>query len=183
MTDAPNPLFAQAAVLLVAGSASDLDLVLEAQETLDSLGIPSTIRIVSAHRTPELAAACASNAEKDGFRVIIAFAGLAAHLAGVTAAHTQLPVIGVPRGVGPLQGVDAALASLQMPPGTPVATVAIDGARNAALLAARMLGIAHPELRDRLRELAELQRERYAPEKVQAQIEARMRARRAKNSE
>jgi 5-(carboxyamino)imidazole ribonucleotide mutase len=167
----------------MAGSSSDLDLVLEAQETLEGLGIPSAIRIVSAHRTPEMAAECATQAEPEGFQVIIAFAGLAAHLAGVTAAHSRLPVIGVPCGVGPLHGLDAALATLQMPPGTPVATVAIDGARNAALLAARILGIAYPEVRERLSELAEQQRARYTPERTEAEIKKRMRAKPAKKSE
>jgi 5-(carboxyamino)imidazole ribonucleotide mutase len=180
MTGVSQQLFPEATVLLMAGSPSDLDFVLEAQETLEGLGIPSAIRIVSAHRTPELAAECATNAEKDGFQVIIAFAGLAAHLAGVTAAHSRLPVIAVPRDVGPLRGVDAALASLQMPPGTPVAAVAIDGARNAALLAARILGVAHPEIRDRLSQLAEKQRARYAPEKIEAQIKEQIRSRQAK---
>ena len=180
MTTADGPLFSQAAVLLIAGSPSDLDLVLDAQETLESLGIPSAIRVLSAHRTPDLAAECAANAEKDGFQVIIAFAGLAAHLAGVTAAHSLLPVIGVPCGVGALKGVDAALASLQMPPGTPVAAVAIDGARNAALLAARILGVAKPEIRGRLLELLDREREKYAPEKIEAKIAERMRARAAK---
>ena len=127
------------AVLLMAGSPSDLDCILECQATLEELEIPSSIRIVSAHRTPDATADCARNAEKDGFSVLIAFAGLAAHLAGVAAAHTALPVIAVPLAVGPLRGMDAALASLQMPPGTPVAAVAIDGAQNAALLAARIL--------------------------------------------
>ncbi len=180
MDSSPTP---QAQVLLLGGSSSDLDVILEAQETLDALGIGSVIRIVSAHRTPELAAECAANAEKDGFAVLIAFAGLAAHLAGVAAARTRLPVIAVPRAVGPLRGVEAALASLQMPPGTPVAVVAIDGAQNAALLAARILGVAQPEIRDRLSALDEQRRARYAPEKLEAEIQARRRARQAKKSE
>jgi len=177
MSKKSSPTFPQPVVLLLAGSASDLDLVLECQETLDGLGLPNTIRVVSAHRTPELAADCASRAEEEGFQVLIAFAGLAAQLAGMTAAHTRLPVIGVPRAVGPLQGIDAVLACLQMPPGTPVGVVAIDGARNAALLAARILGVAHPEVRDRLSELAERDRARYAPEKIEAEIKQRAHAR------
>ena len=177
MTEKPRPAFSQPVVLLLAGSTSDLDLVLDCRETLDALGIPNTIRIVSAHRTPEAAAECASGAEKDGFQVLIAFAGLAAQLAGMAAAHSRLPVIGVPRAVGPLQGVDAALASLQMPAGTPVAVVAIDGARNAALLAARILGVAQPELRERLSQLAERERARYASDKVEAEIKERERVR------
>jgi 5-(carboxyamino)imidazole ribonucleotide mutase len=182
MTEKPRPAFSQPVVLLLAGSTSDLDLVLDCRETLDALGIPNTIRIVSAHRTPEAAAECASGAEKDGFQVLmlIAFAGLAAQLAGMAAAHSRLPVIGVPRAVGPLQGVDAVLASLQMPPGTPVAVVAINGARNAALLAARILGVAQPELRERLSQLAERERARYASDKVEAEIKERERARHGK---
>ncbi|MFQ5513348.1 MAG: 5-(carboxyamino)imidazole ribonucleotide mutase [Myxococcota bacterium] len=183
MSDEPRPQSPTARVLLLGGSPSDLDLMLDAQETLDELGLGSRLRIVSAHRTPEEAAATAANAEKDGFGVLIAFAGLAAHLAGVTAAHTRLPVIAVPRAVGPLHGIEAALASLQMPPGTPVATVAIDGARNAALLAARILGVDRPDLRDRLSELAKRDRERYAEDRIKDLIRERIRARRSQKRE
>ena len=167
-------------VLLLCGSPSDLDLVLDSSEVLESLGIQAEIRVVSAHRTPDEAAACARGAELEGFEVIIAYAGMAAHLAGVVAAHTQLPVIGVPVSAGALGGVDAALSTLQMPPGTPVASVAIDGARNAALLAARILGAAHPELRERLREIAEHDRERYRPERIEDEIQRRLRARKSR---
>ena len=160
-------------VLLLAGSPSDLDLVLTSQETLEALEIGSEIRVQSTHRTPDALLESARGAEKQGFSVIIAFAGMAAHLAGVAAAHTRLPVIAVPVRSGPLQGVDAALASLQMPAGTPVATVAVDGARNAALLAARILGIADSAIRDRLSRLAERDRERYAPERIEAEIARR----------
>lgn len=160
-------------VLLLAGSPSDLDLVLTCQETLESLEIGSEIRVQSAHRTPDLVADSTRNAEKEGFSVIVAFAGMAAHLAGVAAAHTRLPVIAVPVRSGALQGIDAALASLQMPPGTPVATVAVDGARNAALLAARILGVGEPAIRDRLSRLIERDRERYAPERIEAEIARR----------
>ena len=160
-------------VLLLAGSPSDLDLVLTCQETLESLEIGSEIRVQSAHRTPDLVADSARNAEKEGFSVIVAFAGMAAHLAGVAAAHTRLPVIAVPVRSGALQGIDAALASLQMPPGTPVAAVAVDGARNAALLAARILGVGDPAIRDRLSRLSERDRERYAPERIEAEIARR----------
>ncbi len=160
-------------VLLLAGSPSDLDLVLTCQETLESLEIGSEIRVQSAHRTPDLVADSTRNAEKEGFSVIVAFAGMAAHLAGVAAAHTRLPVIAVPVRSGALQGIDAALASLQMPPGTPVAAVAVDGARNAALLAARILGVGDPAIRDRLSRLIERDRERYAPERIEAEIARR----------
>ncbi len=166
-------------VLLVSGSASDLDLVLQCQEMLEELEIPSDIRVVSAHRTPDAAAETARNAEKEGFEVIIAFAGMAAHLAGVAAAFSRLPVIAVPIAVGAIQGVDAALASLQMPPGTPVAAVAINGSKNGALLAARILALADPELRDRLNRHTEKERERYAPDRIAAEIERRRQERHA----
>ncbi len=166
-----------AQVLLLVGSPSDLDHPLKSEETLEELGITSGIRVLSAHRTPDAAVACVQAAEADGFRVIIAFAGMAAHLAGVAAAHTRLPVIAVPLSVGPLAGIDAALASLQMPPGTPVAAVAIDGARNAALLAARILGVADAKIRSRLSELAEKDASRYEPKRIRAEVERRRRAR------
>ncbi len=168
-----EPLFDRAVVLLLAGSPSDLGLVLDCEAVLGELGLPSEIRVVSAHRTPDLAAEAAESAEKRGFLVLIAFAGMAAHLAGVAAAHTRLPVIGVPLRSGALSGLDAALASLQMPPGTPVAAVAIDGARNAALLAARMIGLHEPRVRERLSHLAERERERYDPERIRSEIERR----------
>ena len=158
------------------GSPSDLDLVLSCERTLNALEISSEIRVASAHRTPDVAAEHARSAEKQGFSLVITFAGMAAHLGGVAAAHTRLPVIQVPVDSGPLHGVDAALASLQMPPGTPLAAVAIDGAQNAALLAARMLALARPELRDRLSRHEEQARARYAPEAIASQIEARRRA-------
>jgi 5-(carboxyamino)imidazole ribonucleotide mutase len=160
-------------VLLLAGSPVDLDVAFQAEETLNELRIPNRLRVVSAHRTPDAAVECAQNAEAEGFGVIIAFAGLAAHLAGVTAAQSLLPVIGVPCGVGPLQGVDALLATLQMPSGTPVATVAIDGAKNAALLAARILALGDPDLRKRLDGLRERDRERYRPDRIEAELKRR----------
>ena len=168
------------AVLLIAGSPSDLDLVLNTQEVLDRLEIRNEIRVQSAHRTPEALALSASNAERDGFDVVIAFAGMAAHLAGVCAAHTLLPVIAVPIASGPLSGVDAALASLQMPPGTPLAAVAIDGSRNAALLAARILAIRDPGLREKLRAVAAEDLERYDEASIASEIEKRKQERRSK---
>jgi 5-(carboxyamino)imidazole ribonucleotide mutase len=164
-------------VLLLAGSPSDLEHVLDAEETLSGLGIPTRVRVLSAHRTPEAATGCVAGAEREGFGVIIAFAGLAAHLAGVSAAHTMLPVIGVPLSGGPLGGLDAALATLQMPNGAPVGAVSIDGGRNAALLAARILALGHPELRERLAALAERARERYAPERIEQELEKRRKER------
>jgi 5-(carboxyamino)imidazole ribonucleotide mutase len=166
---------AQAKVLLLAGSPSDLDLVLEAEALLEELGIASQIRVASAHRTPELVAEAAGSAETDGYSAIVAFAGLAAHLAGVAAAHSALPVIGVPLSVGPLGGLEAALATLQMPPGTPVAAVAIDGARNAALLAARIIALGYPDVRKRLSERAERETARYAPDRIAEEIRKRSR--------
>ena len=164
-------------VLILCGSPGDLDLALTSKEVLEDLGIDGEIRVLSAHRTPDETARCARGAEREGFSVVIAFAGLAAHLAGVVAAHTLLPVIGVPVGSGPLRGIDAALATLQMPPGTPVATVAIDGARNAALLAGRIVSVGYAGVRERLAEVAARDRERYSPDRVEAEIQKRMRAR------
>lgn len=164
-------------VLLVCGSPNDLDPVLDCRDALAELEIESEIRVVSAHRTPDLANEAIRKAEADGFAVIVAFAGLTAHLAGAAAAHSRLPVIGVPLAVGPLGGADAALATLQMPPGAPVAAVAINGARNAALLAARILGVADPAVRERLSALAERERERYAPARIEEEIRRRTESR------
>ncbi len=169
--------FTHPVVLLLAGSVSDLDLVLDCEDVLRELEIPAKIRVLSAHRTPEETATCVASAQKDGFEVLIAFAGLSAHLAGMAAAHCLLPVIAVPRAVGPLNGIDATLASLQLPPGTPAAAVAIDGAKNAARLAARILGGAHPQIRERLVRRAQQDRARYAPEKIEAEIAKRRKAR------
>ncbi len=177
MTQATKPPDAGPRVLLMAGSPSDLDLVLSAQDVLEELGIASDIQILSAHRTPDAANQCIRKAEANGFQVIVAFAGMTAHLAGAAAAQSRLPVIGVPLSVGALAGVDAALATLQMPPGAPVAAVGIDAARNAALLAARILGVGFPAIRDRLSALAERERARYAPDAIAAEIEKRQQSR------
>ena len=160
-------------VLILCGSPSDLDLALDCESTLDELGIASAIRVLSAHRTPDATVECVKNADKDGVGVLITLAGLSAHLAGVAAAHTLLPVIGVPLAVGPLNGVDALLASAQMPPGTPVATVGLNRAENAALLAARILSISRPELREALERKAARDRERYEPERIRSELEKR----------
>lgn len=169
-----------ASVLLVCGSPNDLELVLDCEEALAELGIGAQVRVLSAHRTPDETAEAAKNAEKEGFRAIIAFAGMSAALAGVAAAHTLLPVIGVPCASGPLAGVDAALSTLQMPPGTPVAAVAVNGTRNAALLAARILALGDPELRQRIAQRAADDRKRYEPETVNADLAKRRAARKAK---
>ncbi|MDR0928430.1 MAG: 5-(carboxyamino)imidazole ribonucleotide mutase [Oscillospiraceae bacterium] len=141
------------AVAIVMGSDSDLPVVLPGIKTLQGLNIPYTVRVLSAHRTPDAAAAFARGAREAGFGVLIAAAGKAAHLAGALAAHTTLPVIGIPVKSSTLDGLDALLSTVQMPSGIPVATVAIDGAQNAALLAAEMLAIADGALAERLQAL------------------------------
>lgn len=123
------------------GSDSDLPVVSKAADTLKSLGIPFEMHIFSAHRTPEEAKEFSVNARKNGFGAIIAAAGMAAHLAGAIAANTTLPVIGIPMKSGNLGGIDALLSTVQMPSGIPVATVAVDGAVNAALLCAEILAV------------------------------------------
>ena len=124
------------------GSDSDFPIVSPAIKRLKSFGIPVEVRVMSAHRTPDAAAEFSKNAKAEGFGVIIAAAGKAAHLGGVLAAHTTLPVIGVPVKSSTLDGLDALLSTVQMPSGIPVATVAIDGADNAAILAAQMLALS-----------------------------------------
>lgn len=140
----------QPLVGIVMGSDSDLPVMKEAVQVLDELGITSEVVISSAHRVPDKTAAYARTAVERGLAVIIAGAGGAAHLPGVIAAYTPLPVIGVPIKSGALQGVDALYAIVQMPPGVPVATVAINGARNAGILAAQIIGATDPEVRARV---------------------------------
>ena len=137
-------------VAVIMGSDSDLPVVGKAIDTLKALGIPVEAHVMSAHRTPEKAAAFAAGAAENGFGVIIAAAGKAAHLAGVLAAHTILPVIGIPVKSSTLDGLDALLSTVQMPSGIPVATVAIDGAENAALLAAQILALSDGALQQKL---------------------------------
>jgi len=129
-------------VAVVMGSASDASVMEGAVEALREFGVPVEVRVLSAHRTPDDALQFARDAESRGFGALIAGAGKAAHLAGVLAAVTSLPVIGVPIASGDLGGLDALLAMVQMPPGVPVATVAVDGARNAGLLAVRILALS-----------------------------------------
>ncbi|MBW1980598.1 MAG: 5-(carboxyamino)imidazole ribonucleotide mutase [Deltaproteobacteria bacterium] len=138
---------------IVMGSDSDLPIMQEALETLVSLGISAEITVASAHRSPARASQYARAALKRGLKVIIAGAGGAAHLAGILAAETTLPVIGVPIGSSPLGGWDALLATVQMPAGIPVATMAVGkaGARNAAILAAQILAVGDSAIRERLR--------------------------------
>ena len=138
----------KAAVIM--GSDSDFPVVSAAVKRLKSFGITTEVHVMSAHRTPQAAADFASSASKNGFGVIIAAAGKAAHLAGVLAAHTTLPVIGIPIKSSTLDGLDALLATVQMPSGIPVATVAIDGADNAAILAAQILAVSDESLSNQL---------------------------------
>jgi len=135
---------------IVLGSDSDLAIMGEAAKVLKEMGIPHEMDISSAHRLPEQTASYAKSARGRGLEVLIAGAGMAAHLAGVLAAHTTLPVIGVPLKSGALNGVDALYATVQMPSGIPVATVAIDGAKNAAYLACEILSIKYPEIAQKL---------------------------------
>ena len=133
-------------IAIVIGSDSDLLVVEKAITTLKDYGVPFEVHVFSAHRTPDAAAEFAINARKNGFGAIIAAAGKAAHLAGAIAARTTLPVVGIPVKSSNLDGVDALLSTVQMPSGMPVATVAIDGAVNAALLCIEMLAVADEEL-------------------------------------
>ncbi len=135
---------------IIMGSASDLSVMEKATGILDSYGIPYEVHVYSAHRTPHEAAEFAEKAKENGFGVIIAGAGMAAALAGVLAAHTTLPVIGVPLKSAALDGVDALLATCMMPSGIPVATVAIDGAKNAAYLAAEILAVGDEALAEKI---------------------------------
>lgn len=128
-------------VLIVMGSDSDFDQLEPAWKILDELGLGYSVRVASAHRSPDVVREMALGARDAGFGVIVAAAGLAAHLAGVVAAHTTLPVVAVPIAAGTLGGVDALLSSTQMPPGVPIATVGVSGARNAGLLAAAILAV------------------------------------------
>lgn len=135
---------------IIMGSDSDLPIVKKATDMLDSLGIPFEIHIYSAHRTPVEARDFAVNARANGFGAIIAAAGMAAHLAGAIAANTTLPVIGIPCKSSNLDGMDALLSTVQMPTGIPVATVAINGAGNAALLAAQIIAVEDKDLAKKL---------------------------------
>ena len=138
-------------VAIIMGSKSDYPLVEKSEKILDAFGISYDTRIISAHRTPSVAEDFAKNAEDKGYEVIIAAAGKAAHLAGVVAGLTPLPVIGIPIKASALDGLDALLATVQMPKGVPVATVAIDGSENAALLAIQILSVKYPKVREAMR--------------------------------
>ncbi len=137
-------------VAVIMGSDSDLPIVKKAIDELKNYGVPYECHVMSAHRTPALASEFAANAKANGFGVIICAAGMAAHLAGVVAGHTTLPVIGIPCKSAALDGMDALLATVMMPSGIPVATVAIDGAKNAAILAVQMLALSDDDLAAKL---------------------------------
>ena len=155
---------------IVMGSASDLPTVKKAIDMLASLDIPYEVHVYSAHRTPDEASDFASSAKERGFGVLIAAAGMAAHLAGVVASRTTLPVIGIPCKSTNLDGMDALLATVQMPTGIPVATVAIDGAGNAALLAAEILALSDETLANKLED--KRKRDTLAVLEKNAEIEA-----------
>ncbi len=137
-------------VLVIMGSDSDLKTMSACMQKLKEFEVPFEVRICSAHRTPDVAEALSENAVSEGFGVIIAAAGKAAHLAGVLASKTVLPVIGVPMGTSVMGGMDSLLSTVQMPKGIPVATVAIDGAENAAILAAQILALSDEKLTEKL---------------------------------
>jgi phosphoribosylaminoimidazole carboxylase PurE protein len=142
------------------GSESDLETMRAASTVLNELGVANELHVLSAHRTPEEAGTYAREAEGRGIGVLIAGAGLAAHLAGALVAQTILPVIGVPLSAGTLGGLDSLLSTVQMPPGLPVATVAIGGAQNAGLLAATILALSDAALREKLRHRRKTMREK-----------------------
>lgn len=154
-------------VAIIMGSDSDLPVVSKAADTLKEFGIPCEMHVYSAHRTPAEAKSFSENARKNGFGAIIAAAGLAAHLAGAIAANTTLPVIGIPIAAGAFRGLDSLLATVQMPSGIPVATVAVDGATNAAILAAEILSVSDEGLAAKLDE-----KRRSGAEKVLAKNKA-----------
>jgi len=162
----------QPLVGIVMGSDSDLPTMRPAAEALDELGVPCEVRVVSAHRTPHEMIEYGSTAESRGLRVLIAGAGGAAHLPGMLASCTPLPVIGVPVPLASLDGLDSLLSIVQMPSGVPVATVAIGAGRNAGLLAARMLGTGDDDLRAQVRsaQAALADRAREGDTRVQAQM-------------
>lgn len=139
-------------VAVLMGSPNDRDKMQPAVDMLERFGVEADVRVLSAHRTPAKVTALASSAREDGYAAFICGAGMAAHLAGVVAAHTTLPVVGVPLSGGALNGVDALYSTVQMPKGIPVATVAVDGSMNAALLVVEMLAITDASLAEKLAE-------------------------------
>lgn len=159
-------------VAIIMGSDSDFPVVKDAAVELKKLDIPYEIHVMSAHRTPEEASEFAKNAKKNGFGVIISAAGMAAHLGGVLAAQTILPVIGIPISGSRLDGMDALLATVQMPKGIPVATVAINGAGNAGILAAQMLALSDDTIAEKLEKMKVDMREAVIEKDKKLQEEA-----------
>ncbi len=159
-------------VAVIMGSDSDFPVVKGAVKKLKSFGIPVEVHVISAHRTPQAASEFSASAAENGFGVIIAAAGMAAHLAGVLAASTTLPVIGIPMKSNALDGLDALLATVQMPSGIPVATVAIDGAENAAVLAAQILALSDPSLAAKLVEMKQELKNKVAKKDAAIRAEA-----------
>lgn len=158
-------------VAVIMGSDSDWPVVKAACKQLDELDIPYEAHILSAHRTPAAAANFAQNARRSGFGVLICAAGMAAHLAGAFAANTTLPVIGIPMRGGAFDGLDALLSTVQMPSGIPVATVAINGAKNAAVLAAQILAVEDSQLAERLDQARLLMSEQVSEKDIKLQEE------------
>ena len=154
---------------VVMGSKSDLPVVEKGIQVLKEFGVEPVVRILSAHRTPSQAEDFSKTAEAEGIEVIIAAAGKAAHLGGVLAANTPVPVIGIPMKTSDMGGLDSLLSTVQMPKGVPVATVAIGGAENAALLAVKMLSIKYPELREKFRTYKKQQEEEIL--KIDSELE------------
>lgn len=151
-------------VAILMGSKSDLPKLEGGIKILKDFGVPVTVRVMSAHRTPDVVADFVGNAAENGYKVIICAAGMAAHLGGVAASHTLLPVIGIPVDGGALNGVDALYATVQMPPGIAVATVGIgsSGAKNAALIAIQIIALSEPGLMEKLADFRREQREKVA---------------------
>ena len=156
---------------IVMGSDSDMPVMAKAADILEELGVPYEMAIISAHREPDVFFEYAKSAEEKGFKVIIAGAGMAAHLAGVLAGNTTLPVIGIPMKGGAADGLDALLATVQMPSGVPVATVALNGAKNAAVLAAQILSLSDDTLADKLAAAKEEMKEQIARKDAKLQEE------------
>ena len=160
-----------AKVAILMGSKSDLPVVRPAAEILKKFGAETEVRVISAHRTPDAAHAFAANAEKNGVEVIICAAGKAAHLGGVIAAYTTLPVIGLPVKTDMMGGLDSLLSIVQMPSGIPVATVGVNGGENAGLLALQILALRHPEIADKLKEHKKQMAEKIAADDAALQEE------------
>ena len=168
MSDRPEhsgwvPEGATPVVGILCGSSSDLPVIEQVGVVLEGFEIPHELRVISAHRNPEDVDEYARTADERGLVVIIAAAGMAAHLAGAVAARTALPVIGVPLSGGPLSGTDALYSTVQMPRGVPVATMAIDGAQNAAILAAQIIAVRDPDVRAKIYEFKDSLAEGFRP--------------------